>query len=156
MTSCNICVKRVLSHSYFLTCELCKCKVHLNCLSMIDKNDPLYVNRNQNSWICTVCSGNVFPFNNIYDNNEFLAVLSENWNESTQFSLSILQDKNKNFSPFELNENINSPLLMRIRMYNSTKISAIALLILVTTTLKTHLIEKFQNIEKISQVIVYQ
>ena len=110
MAACNACLKRVLSHSYYLNCDSCNDKVHLNCLNMVKKDDPLYLNREGNTWFCTHCSGNMFPFNHIHDDDEFLMELLENWNEHTLFPATMLKDQNRIFSPFELNDNFNSPL----------------------------------------------
>ena len=77
MVACNICKKRVLSHSYYLTCDSCKGKVHLNCLNKVKKDDPLYVNRDENTWFCTQCSGDIFPFNDLHGDDEFTHIFQQ-------------------------------------------------------------------------------
>ena len=77
--SCNVCFKRVLRHSYHLQCELCKNLTHLKCLPNVDKNSSIYVSRETSTWYCTVCSENIFPYNHIHDDDDFLYALSHNW-----------------------------------------------------------------------------
>ena len=40
--SCNICQKRVLAHSYHLTCVSCEGVVHLNCLPKMTRDAAIY------------------------------------------------------------------------------------------------------------------
>ena len=108
MTNCNRCKKRVLSHSCFLKCSYCHDVVHINCLPFVTKYDSLYVNRNTDQWVCTVCTESLFPFNHYNEDSEFMLALSEYWDKEIQVSLESLQDKV--FIPFDLNVNENSPL----------------------------------------------
>ena len=110
MAACNICYKRVLLHSYHLKCDSCSSKVHINCLKMVRKDDSLYVNRNEQVWFCPKCCENIFPFNHIDDDSLFIEALAENWNWPMNIPLEALLDTNRLFSPFELNEHVNSPL----------------------------------------------
>ena len=108
---CNLCNKRVLSHSYHLQCDLCRCNVHINCLPFIDKTNDLYVKRNTNSWFCTLCMMNILPFNHFEDDQQFiLAVLEDKINKSS-VTFSELLNQNKLFVPFELNNDDTSPML---------------------------------------------
>ena len=47
---------------------------------------------------------------NIFDNNEFLGALSENWNSIDNISIPIIQNKDQLFIPFDLNESHSQPL----------------------------------------------
>ena len=108
--SCNICNLHILSHSYFLNCSICKGFTHIKCLSLVNKFDSLYVERNNNEWICVICSGNIFPFNHFLDDSDFINVVSDNCSSNQQISLPILE--NMIFNPFDLNDDstINSLL----------------------------------------------
>ena len=111
MAVCNICIKRVLPHSYFLECKSCKCKVHIRCLRMVNRDDPLYLNRNENVWFCTKCSEDIFPFNHIYDDSDFMSALSESFIVENILPLEVILNQSRMFSPFELNESPHSPFL---------------------------------------------
>ena len=110
MAACNVCLKRVLPHSYFLACNLCNSKIHINCMHKVTKNDSIYTQKEEHTWFCTDCVGNIFPYCHLYEDDEFMSALSENWNTKNQISLEALQNQNNIFSPFELNEISDSPL----------------------------------------------
>ena len=107
---CNICCKRVQSHSYHIRCNMCQHDIHLKCLPMVDKNDSIYIERHLNDWYCTNCIGNILPFNWIIEDEDFLLNLFEIQSKECSVPLEFLLDEDKIFSPFELNENENSPL----------------------------------------------
>ena len=107
---CNVCDKKVLKHSYYLRCELCEHMVHLKCLPKVDKTHSIYVCRDSSSWYCIRCTEEIFPYNHIYDDAEFVYALSENWGLSDAVSFEILNQQNLLFSPFDLNENLHNPL----------------------------------------------
>ena len=122
MASCNICKKQVQNHSFQLKCSSCRGKVHLKCLPVIDKHDSIYIHRESNVWFCTVCTQDIFPFNGIDDECEFLETLAEfqQWDSLIPFDILVAQ--NKIFSPFELNEDLNLPLIDSdpdIQFYNN-------------------------------------
>ena len=104
MSSCNICNKRVQRHSYILQCSNCRGKVHLKCLPFVSKTDDIYTKKDVNTWYCTICTKNIFPFNHIDDDEDYLEALSENWSLYDGIPFNILKDHNKMFVPFELNE----------------------------------------------------
>ena len=110
MAACNVCSKRVLSHSHFLLCNSCNSKVHLKCMYNVSKNDSIFVNKEHNSWYCTRCIETVFPFYHIYEDTEFMEALSENWITDNPIPFETIFNQDKIFSPFDLNENTNSPL----------------------------------------------
>ena len=78
---------------------------------MVNRNDSLYLKREENVWFCTKCSENMFPFNHIYDDTDFMSVLSEGFIVENTLPLEAILDQSKIFSPFELNEGTDSPLL---------------------------------------------
>ena len=71
MVSCDRCKKNVTRNSCKLTCKLCSQVFHAACvgLSRYDKVD--------NNWSCLVCNEALFPFNQIYDDNEFIGTVRD-------------------------------------------------------------------------------
>ena len=78
--------------------------MHINCLPFVKKDDPLYINRKDNNWICTVCSKNVFPFVHIDEDLDFYNALADYWPSGSSLPFEFLDNDNLLFSPFELNE----------------------------------------------------
>ena len=100
-STCVICKHKLLLHSYYMQCSVCLSYVHLNCVPMLSRDDPLYQNRNNTNWICTLCIEDAMPFVHLVDDNEFLRCT--NANKLSRLDMSI-QELNKylSFSPFEL------------------------------------------------------
>ena len=94
MASCNICTKRVLSHSFQLKCSVCLNKVHLKCLPFVSNDDSIYVEKDSNLWICTVCTKYIFRFNGIEENEEFLKILAEMQYNDSMIPFDVLIDQN--------------------------------------------------------------
>ena len=108
--SCNICNKRVLSHAYRLQCTNCKKNVHLKCLPSVSKNDSIYLNRECEHWYCKKCVQSILPFNHFDDDVTFIEALSESWNYDPPVPFDLVNDHNKLFSPFDLNESETLPM----------------------------------------------
>ena len=128
MAGCNICFKRVLSHSYHLKCDYCQDPVHLKCLPMVSKTDSIYVNRGTDIWFCTKCTECMFPFYCINEDEDFKAALADMQNRQPEIPYEVLLNQNKIFSPFELNENIEIPISdidPDIQFYNNQCIAAL-------------------------------
>ena len=83
--------------------------MHVNCLPRVRKDDPLYLNRNDNDWLCTKCSDSIFPFIQL-DDDDYMCALSENWLTNDLLTFEHLSNDKYIFSPFELNENENCPM----------------------------------------------
>ena len=92
-TICNLCKKKILQHSKQITCTGCKCLYHLKCITL-DKKDQAYFLQLP-LWLCKQCLCNIFPFNCIDDDDEFIQ------NVQPEVSIAI---ENRIFTPFELNE----------------------------------------------------
>ena len=95
-----------------MECSVCRNYVHLKCLSNVSKEDSIYVNRKNLTWICIICTEKIFPFNHITDEEEFKKIAFEN-NASAKKHLVSLEILNKKiFNPFELNgiENVSENL----------------------------------------------
>ena len=110
MSPCNICLKRVLPHCYQLKCCVCTELVHLKCLPYLDASDSIYTDRFDNRWICPSCSNEIFPFNHIDCNEDFVSALAEMWHNAPALSFQTLLNDNRVFQPFEINSESSSPL----------------------------------------------
>lgn len=105
---CYICNSRILRHSYHLNCHFCTKVAHLRCLPNISRTDSIYLERSNNQWMCTQCTAYEFPFNQLDNNDEFMHVLSNNWESIKYFPFGEISELCLN--PFELNDDpSNSP-----------------------------------------------
>ena len=77
---------------------------------MVKKDDPLYIDRDENVWFCTKCTESIFPFYNIYDEVDFISCISENFTDKKYCLSKSSLDHSSLFSPFELNIDDESPL----------------------------------------------
>ena len=108
--TCNTCQKKVLQHSFHLKCYICTHLVHLKCLPCVNKSDYIFNNRDANIWYCTKCTESLLPYNHIFDDSDFMDALSENWNSVGTSPINRIDNQEKLFHPFELNENESHPL----------------------------------------------
>lgn len=76
VSTCSLCNGRVLSHSRILNCSVCQCQTHIQCLPQVNHTDSIFTERNRNSWICTYCVQDIFPFNYTDDDELFMSTLS--------------------------------------------------------------------------------
>ena len=78
---CTICKTSSKRYRYKLTCANCRQKIHLKCtrFTKLEFNDLA-----QNDWMCQTCVGEILPFNQIEDDNDFRAALSELWYDATR------------------------------------------------------------------------
>ena len=109
MYNCNVCLKRVLMHSYHLTCDICNSSVHVKCLPCVNKNDPLFTKRHENIFYCSLCLWDIFAFNHLEDD-EFIEAISESWENRPLVSFDMLDNQGLIFSPFDLNDKYDNPL----------------------------------------------
>ena len=112
LSKCNVCLRKILPHSYHLFCTSCKNPTHLNCLRNVNRDDQIYINRNNNTWYCTNCIEDTLPFTNIIDDDEYLSVIHE---QLYQLDAQIDELNDNNFLLNELTEiddiDLNDPLL---------------------------------------------
>ena len=106
MDKCLICTKPFPLHSKKIKCCVCLGKYHLNCISLSNENIS-YIQDNLQTWFCSMCITEIFPFNNIEDEVEFVA----NIEASTLPKNSMCYLSDKVFIPFELNDKDHSSLL---------------------------------------------
>ena len=125
---CNICNRTVLRHSCQMYCHNCKHTVYLNCLPRVSRFDTVYTERDTNCWYCTNCIEQILPNDHIFDEEEFLKALEENWNYTNAIPIELLNTDDKLFLPFDLNEDESHPLSEcdpDIQYYNSQFNSAL-------------------------------
>ena len=60
-------------------------------------------------WICTLCTGNIFPFNHLLDDDEFTSELSEYYKDLSQLHLDL--NDTQMFNVFEMNDMNDSDFL---------------------------------------------
>ena len=69
-----------------------------------------------------MCTKDIFPFNGIDEDDDFLEILAELQETEPLIPLNILMDQNKIFNPFELNEELDLPVIDSdpdVQFYNS-------------------------------------
>ena len=76
MANCNKCLK-IFDNNTFVICKFCNSSYHKRCV---------YVNVNDDLWICFNCTGNLFPFNHILDDDEFRYSLKYFHNNSIEYN----------------------------------------------------------------------
>ena len=106
MAECLLCNSKLQSHSTALWCEYCSRPVHIRCIPF-DKAEYQDVVKRNHGWSCTQCNDELFPFNNIDDEYEFVKALYEFINGSN-IDLTVL--KEKVFNPLLLNDKTTNPL----------------------------------------------
>ena len=99
MANCPICTKLVLPHSKQIECKICQSMFHMKCLSLCP-NDHEHMRDNANIWYCSLCVSQIFPLNNIEEDDIFPCELNRiDIDEHTIESLS-----GRLFNPFQLND----------------------------------------------------
>lgn len=98
--NCNQCSHRILSHSKVMTCKLCLCNYHLQCIPGVCETDSIYINSMANSWFCVKCTEDIFPLNRL-DDDSFKETLMKSFHCSPILSLQQLSQLQ--FNVFELN-----------------------------------------------------
>ena len=90
---CKICHNKIMTHSKTIQCSLCHNIHHMNCITLNKLEQEEYL-KNQNNWNCLNCYSDLFPFNNLEDDDEFITYACH--------QNPVLKDRI--FTPFELNE----------------------------------------------------
>ena len=110
MASCKLCSKRLLSHSYKLTCACCMHSVHQKCLPSVFKKDSKCSHFLSNLWYCPSCVSDNLPFSHLDDDDEFLNTVLDFGSFRAVVPYRILEDQNLIFNPFELNDESTCPM----------------------------------------------
>ena len=71
MTCCPTCDKRVHNHSHCLNYCNCLQTYHLKCITL-NKDEQNNLVANKENWICMKCNIDIFPFNNLEDDVDFV------------------------------------------------------------------------------------
>ena len=103
LNTCPICERNILKHWYFMLCNCCHRHVHRNCTA--HSCDEFTFIKNSALWFCRICNENIFPFNNIDDENEFQLTIQDFGRCSLNTTYQSLYVDSKIFDPFEINEN---------------------------------------------------
>ena len=103
---CKTCYKRILSHSKILTCNLCQCSYHINCIS-ITREEYDHLSQAGSEWFCIQCMESILPCNHPDDDEDFIVMLYDMFAEKP-LSPDIVQ--NMVFNPFKTNDDVRVPL----------------------------------------------
>ena len=105
----HICERRTLSHSYTLRCKCCLRNVHRNCtqfshheFEMVDTDTP---------WYCRLCNENIFAFNHIDDDSEFVSAIRNFMSSSLWHDGLDRFQGTEIFDPFELNDDDSDKII---------------------------------------------
>ena len=101
MAICNICIKRVLNHSYHLNCDICK--------GMCKQKWPTFYTQGRKNICCSLCLLDIFAYNRL-DDEDFIDALAESWENQPLISFETLENQELIFSPFDFNDNFDTPL----------------------------------------------
>ena len=82
-------------------CCVCNNEFHIKCVTLSPEGIQ-QLEQNHTNWFCQTCITEIFPFNKLEDDLDFLSVLKDMCMSSQQ-SFSYLSEKL--FIPFELNDN---------------------------------------------------
>ena len=146
MGRCNTCSTRLQSYSRFMTCSVCSECYHLKCLPNIDTSDSVYLDRDSLPWICVICSGSIFPFNQCDDDCDFLETISELWDIKPIASFSNFRDRT--FLPWiatVLIKLMKSTLILTCTALFMTPAFRLVIIILKTPTMLCVLVMWFVN-----------
>ena len=99
---CQLCSKRVLSHSRVLKCIICSHEFHIACCNITVTELP-----DRNDWYCTSCVQDCIPFCNIIEDDEYKSAIYS-LHSDKPIDISILDQLA--FNPFEWNQDNNTPL----------------------------------------------
>ena len=100
MDNCKICCRRFQNHSRKIMCCVCNNEFHIKCVTLSPEGIQ-QLEQNHTNWFCQTCITEIFPFNKLEDDLDFLSVLKDMCMSSQQ-SFSYLSEKL--FIPFELND----------------------------------------------------
>ena len=71
MTTCPTGGRKVLSHACYVQCRSCCEYYHMKCISL-ERNMQDDIHNSKCDWLCSNCLADIFPFNQIEDENEFI------------------------------------------------------------------------------------
>ena len=104
MAICNKCNDCIFNKDHKICCNFCKCSYHKRCV---------YGNLDVEDFVCFNCTGDIFPFNHILDDDEFKFALCY-FNNSIEYN-SLL---NLKFNPYLYEHNANDDALHNLDKHN--------------------------------------
>ena len=72
---CHLCLGRLLRHTRKITCKICSKSYHLKCLADLSAEGLRPYEGTE--WYCTLCLEEIFPFNQISDDDIFMNTITE-------------------------------------------------------------------------------
>ena len=76
MDKCMICLKGILRHARSIQCALCEMMYHLKCITLCAEYSEHLVS-NQELWYCSHCITDMFPFNQIADDTDYISAIED-------------------------------------------------------------------------------
>ena len=71
---CSVCSISVRNNQKSIYCDNCLHQTHLKC-TQLSNNDVISLTNNNEHWFCPTCLTNIFPFNGLVDDFDFLTCL---------------------------------------------------------------------------------
>ena len=105
MDICPTCTRHVLLHAKQIRCCVCQENYHIKCLSL-RAVDPAHIYSNADTWYCPKCLSEIFPFNQIDDDDMFVMEV----NQLDVCTRTIESLTKILFNSFELNDDHHCPL----------------------------------------------
>ena len=101
---CRLCCHKILSHAFQVKCCLCNGYYHVKCITLVPE-EMQQLRCVHPTWYCRSCNEEIFPFNNISDDGEFLECLLTYYNSKCPIPL---PDDDMIFQPFELDSDLRN------------------------------------------------
>ena len=112
MNKCKTCKKTICKYRYQLRCSICCENFHLSCIEYLNSDEFKRLKESNVSWSCLACLEELFPFNNIADNNIFLTTTTDLNHTGHNIIDNLKKDINNQLKLFDDNlDSKNSDLL---------------------------------------------
>ena len=86
LSTCKVCSKLIKSRRDIIHCSVCGNSIHLRCTALT-RNDSC------SFYYCTFCTDDIFPFNHVKDDDEFIKTLLYFFQDFPIFDRLLLNDK---------------------------------------------------------------
>ena len=73
---CTLCQRNILSHSLYLQCSSCACKIHRECIPLSRKEFKALSSVAKEQWICVLCLDGAVAFNHYSEEDDNFQELS--------------------------------------------------------------------------------
>ena len=106
------CKKTICKYRYQLRCSICCENFHLSCIEYLNSDEFKRLKESNARWSCLACLEELFPFNNIADNNIFLKTTTDLNHTGHNIIDNLNEDINNQLKLFDDNfDSKNSDLL---------------------------------------------